>query len=312
MRPDPAPAPPLPRPASNVVVMETPARADRSLKGTEVMAPDWVRAAPVGIRTQAPSALPYRRGLLRAAWRRRHLDSSSRATAGGPRTRVSLDRYRGRGLGARPGLGDSEMQTRGLCAQWASGSSQGGLLRGARLRERPRPGGPSGLRPSPRLSLVPDLQARGTGKKPSGCPVPSSAPCPDTLHGGCVTWDGSRGLSAPFAPERSHKVVGKEPSVAPAGAPRRAGTTRPSEKGAAYLASTGSLRGAAPMRRRRPPGRAPWSRQRPARRGAALGPLGGGSAGLDGLHPTPRALGRVAAGHGMGRSRPQPDAGALA
>lgn len=148
------------------------------------------------------------------------------------------------------------MPTRGLCAQWASGSSRGGLLRGARLRERPRPQGPSGLLSSPRLGLMPDPQATGTGKKPSGCPVPSSAPRPDTLHVGCVTWDGSRGLSAPLAPSRLHKVVGGKESQVPA-RPTPAGATRPSKKGAAYLVSTGSLGGVAPMRRRRPPGRAP-------------------------------------------------------
>nr|XP_042107658.1 translation initiation factor IF-2-like [Ovis aries] len=113
------------------------------------MAPDAVRAAPAGIRTQAPSGLPYRRGLLRAACRRRPLGSSSRAAAGGPETRVSLDRFRGRGLGARPGLGDSDGKRAASAPSEPVGPVRAGCAGDIGFGSDPGPGGRPGSAPRP-------------------------------------------------------------------------------------------------------------------------------------------------------------------
>ncbi|XP_070318626.1 uncharacterized protein [Odocoileus virginianus] len=168
MRLDPAPATPIQRRSHGNPGAARTAR----LKGPRWWLPDSVRAAPTGIRTQTPSGLPYRRGLLRAAWRRRHLDSSSRATAGGPGTRASLDRFRGRGLDARPGLGAGECQRAasapsglvGPVGAGCSGELGFGSDPGPRTRpvSSPRPGSASCL------TLRPQAQLSGWRWKRSG------------------------------------------------------------------------------------------------------------------------------------------------
>ncbi|XDA77827.1 hypothetical protein R6Z07M_007917 [Ovis aries] len=158
------------------------------------MAPDAVRAAPAGIRTQAPSGLPYRRGLLRAACRRRPLGSSSRAAAGGPETRVSLDRFRGRGLGARPGLGDSDGKRAASAPSEPVGPVRAGCAGDIGFGSDPGPGGRPGSAPRPGsascLTFRPEAQGntwaptawkgtytRAPGLRPDAGQGPAGRPC---------------------------------------------------------------------------------------------------------------------------------------
>lgn len=269
------------------------------------MAPDRVLAAPAGIRTQAPSGLPYRRGLLRAACRRRHLRSSSRAAAGGRETRVSLDRYRGRGLGARPGLGDSDGKRAASAPSEPVGPVRAGCAGDIGFRSDPGPGGRPGSAPRPgsasRLTFRPEAQVRShrAARSPPALRV--------WTHSTPAAWPGTGRVASlrPLLPSDRTRSWEVKSRVWPPRAPR--GAREPPVL----------LRRVLPTWR--PPGLYYEAQRRcgggdlPAvRPGAASGPRGTGQRRAGRPPPHPRALGRVAAGHGMGRSRPRPDAGALA
>ncbi|XP_055291177.1 translation initiation factor IF-2-like [Moschus berezovskii] len=155
-----APAPPRAPPTSSSWKPRD--RANRSLKGTEAVAPGLGTrgpsrdARPGAVRPTLQAWAPE--GCLEEAAPGQQLQSHRRRP-GDPGVSGPTPRERAR---CPPGAAGQRMQTRGLCTRWATGSSQGGLLQGARLRSDTGPGCPAGLRRSPRsascLTLRPEAQ----------------------------------------------------------------------------------------------------------------------------------------------------------